>query len=65
MKVKAQSYWVWTDKAQEKNPKYSRAGDPIWPDYKHEAPSEWVEQGLICDASEVEKEGQADLFEYI
>jgi|GEM_PF-2143115 len=64
-KVKAQTYWVWTELAQEKNPKHTRAGDPIWPHYKYEAPADWLEQGLICDSSEVVKEGQADLFEYI
>lgn len=63
--VTAQTFWVWTEKAQEKNPKHSRVGDPIWPQYKHEAQPGRLEQGLICDLSEVVKEGQADLFDYI
>ncbi|WP_411552211.1 hypothetical protein [Paenibacillus lautus] len=63
--VTAQTYWVWTELAQEKNPKHARAGDPIWPHYKYEAPIDWLEKGLICDSSKIVKEGQADLFEYI
>lgn len=65
-KVKAQTYWVWTNKAQEENPQRSRTGDPIWPHYLYEAPEDWLERGLICDstAKEVMKEGQVDMFDY-
>ncbi|AYB47144.1 hypothetical protein [Paenibacillus lautus] len=63
--VTAKSFWVWTKKAQEQNPQFNRAGDPIWPHYKHEAPARWLEDGLICDSTEVVKEGQTDLFDYI
>ncbi|GAB6931611.1 hypothetical protein JCM10914A_55940 [Paenibacillus sp. JCM 10914] len=63
--VTAQSYWVWTDKAQEENPQRSRAGDPIWPHYKHEAPADWLERGLICDSKEFVKEGQTTIFDFI
>ncbi|GIP02089.1 hypothetical protein J28TS4_04960 [Paenibacillus lautus] len=63
--VTAKSYWVWTKKAQDQNPQFNRAGDPIWPHYKHEAPARWLEDGLICDSTEVVKEGQTDLFDFI
>ncbi|PAD73687.1 hypothetical protein CHH67_19830 [Paenibacillus campinasensis] len=65
MKIKAHSYWVWTAKAERQNPKYSKAGEPVWPHYRIEAPAEWLEQELICDSSDFPREGQADLFEYI
>lgn len=66
MKVKAQTYWVWTKTAAQKNPQYSKAGEPIWPHYLREAPAEWLEQGLIADstAKEVMQEGQVDLFDF-
>lgn len=65
-RVTADTHWVWTEKAAAKNPHYSRAGEPIWPHYLHQAPAEWLEEGLIIDASakEVIKEGQIDLFDY-
>lgn len=65
MKVRAQSYWVWTDKAQGENPQRSRAGDPIWPHYLYEAPEDWIKRGLICDSTEFVKEGQTDIFDFI
>ncbi|MFE9279366.1 hypothetical protein ACQKLN_29840 [Paenibacillus glucanolyticus] len=63
--VTAQTFWVWTAKAQEVNPKRSRAGEMVWPHYEKEAPARWLEDGLICDSTEVVKEGQTDLFDYI
>lgn len=63
--VKAQSHWVWTDKAEKQNPQRSKAGTPIWPHYLQNAPEKWLKDGLICDASEYIAEGQTDLFDYI
>lgn len=63
--VKAQSYWVWTDKAEKLNPARSRAGEPIWYHMMEEAPKEWLEDGLIVDSTEFIKEGQTDLFDFI
>lgn len=63
--VKAQSYWVWTDKAQELNPNHSRAGEVIWYQHKTEAPRKWLEDGLIVDSTEFIKEGQTDLFDFL
>lgn len=63
--VTAQSHWVWTAKAEQENPQRSKAGDPIWPHYLHNAPAQWLKDGLICDASEFVKDGQADLFEFM
>ncbi|WP_076152766.1 hypothetical protein [Paenibacillus glucanolyticus] len=63
--VKAQSYWVWTKKAQEQNPQFNRAGEPIWHHYKHEAPEDWLERGLICDSTKFVKEGQTTIFDFI
>jgi hypothetical protein len=63
--VTADTHWVWTDKAQEKNPKYAKAGAPIWYHQQKNAPKFMLDQGLICDSTEFVKEGQADIFEYI
>lgn len=63
--VKARTKWVWTEKAEAKNPNHSRAGDPIWPHYQQEAPKEWLDDGLIQDQEDVIKEGQATIFDYI
>lgn len=63
--VKAQSYRVWTQKAEEADPKRHRAGERVWPHYLYEAPARWLEDGLICESTEVVKEGQTDLFDYI
>lgn len=63
--VKAKTHWVWTKHAESKNPTRSIAGKEVWPHYKHEAPQWMLDQGLIQDASEVEKDGQMDLFEII
>lgn len=65
MMVKAQTYWVWSEKAAKKNPHYSKAGEPVWPHYLYEAPEKWLEDGIIIDSSEFKKTGQADLFEYL
>lgn len=64
--VRAQTYWVWTQKAANKNPRYSKVGEPVWPHYLQAAPAEWLELGLIADstAKEVMKEGQVDLFDF-
>lgn len=63
--VKAKTYWTWTKLAEAKNPNWSKAGTEIWPHYKYDAPAKWLEDGLIQDASEVDREGQLDLFEII
>lgn len=65
MKVKAQTYWVWTKKAQELEPKRHRAGERVWRHDQINAPMKWLEDGLIIDESEFVKEGQVDIFEYI
>lgn len=64
-KVKAQSYWVWTEKAEKVDPKRHRAGEMIWGHYAIEAPKQWLDDGLIVDRSEYVAEGQADIFDYI
>ncbi|MEK5058630.1 hypothetical protein BK126_03045 [Paenibacillus sp. FSL H7-0326] len=63
--VKAKTYWTWTKLAEAKNPTRSIAGKEIWPHYRTEAPAKWLEDGLIQDASEVEKDGQVDLFDIL
>lgn len=63
--VKAKSYWVWTDKAEELNPNHSKAGDPIWYQHKYKAPVKWLEDGLIIDNTEYIREGQASIFDYL
>lgn len=63
--VTARTQWVWTETAQSRNPKYSRAGEVIWAHFKLVAPKDWLDQGLIQDASEVVKEGQATLEDYM
>lgn len=64
-KVKAQSYWVWTEKAEKTEPKRHRAGERVWDHFAHEAPKQWLDDGLIVDRSEYTAEGQADLFEFM
>lgn len=61
--AKAKTFWVWTDKAEKDNPQRSKAGDPIWPHYFHEAPQQWLEDRLIMDSSEFVKEGQVTIFD--
>lgn len=63
--VKAKTFWVWSEKAAQKNPSHSKAGEPIWYHRMYEAPAKWLEDGLIIDSSEFKKTGQADLFEYL
>ena len=63
--VKAQSHWVWTDKAEKQNPQRSRAGEPIWPHYLTEAPKFMLDDGLICDANDFVKEGQTTIFDFL
>ncbi|MBP1906826.1 hypothetical protein J2Z32_003490 [Paenibacillus turicensis] len=63
--VKAQSYWVWTYKAEKENPARSRAGETIWNHCKENAPKWMIEKGLIVDKSEFIKEGQTDIFDYL
>lgn len=64
-KVKAQSYWVWTDKAEKADPKRHKAGVRIWEHFAIEAPKQWLDDGLIVDRSEYVAEGQADLFDLL
>lgn len=63
--VTAKTEWVWTDKAEQQEPKRHRAGEAVWPHYVKDAPREWLEGGLIVDRSEYEPEGQTDLFEFM
>ena len=63
--VKAKTYWVWSKKAEAKNPAHTRSGEPIWQDKLYDAPQWMLDQGLIQDASEVGNEGQLDLFDII
>ncbi|MFD1176883.1 hypothetical protein ACFQ3W_11305 [Paenibacillus puldeungensis] len=64
-KVKAKSFWVWTDKAQVADPKRHVAGQEVWPHYAKEAPKRWLDEELIVDKSDYQEEGQADIFDYI
>ena len=64
-KVTAQTYWVWTDVAAAKNPSRSVSGVPVWPHYQKDAPKEWLNQGLIIDASEYVEEGQTTIFDFM
>lgn len=65
--VKAKTYWVWTEKAEKSNlaPYHTKAGERVWEAKSIEAPAKWLEDGLIQDASEVEKDGQVDLFDIL
>ena len=63
--VKAKTFWVWTDKAEAKNPAYNRSGEPIWDDKRYEAPEQWLTDGLIQDAEDVDKEGQMSIFDIL
>jgi len=63
--VTAKTFWVWTDKAATKNPAYSRSGEPIWEDNRYEAPKQWLTDGLIQDAEDVDKEGQMSIFDIL
>ncbi|MFD1990078.1 hypothetical protein ACFSGI_08915 [Paenibacillus nicotianae] len=63
-KVKAKTYWVWTELAERKNPAYSRTGYPVWDTYLYEAPTFMLTDGLIADASEVDgNEGQVTMLD--
>lgn len=64
IKVTAKTTWVWTDLAEQKNPNHSRSGDPIWPHFQKDAPKEWLDHGLIMDASDIVREGQMSIFDY-
>jgi hypothetical protein len=61
--VEAETFWVWTDKAEKDNPQRSKAGDPIWPHYIEKAPTFMLKDGLIIDSSEFAKEGQVTIFD--
>ncbi|MDH6670188.1 Fe-S cluster biosynthesis and repair protein YggX [Paenibacillus sp. LBL] len=65
--VTAQTHWVWTKKAEKSNlaPYRTKAGERVWEARSIEAPAKWLEDGLIQDASEFEKEGQVDLFDIL
>jgi len=63
--VTAQRHWVWTPKAEEANPKRSRAGEMVWQEYSKEAPKKWLEDGLIVDKSEYVKEGQMEIYDLL
>ncbi|OAB25254.1 hypothetical protein PMSD_25930 [Paenibacillus macquariensis subsp. defensor] len=61
--VTAKTFWVWTDKAEAKNPAFNRSGEPIWDDSRYVAPKQWLTDGLIQDAGDVDKEGQMSIFD--
>lgn len=63
--VTAKTFWVWTEKAQRENPRRSKAGDPIWPQYNEKAPSFMLKEGLIIDSTKFVKEGQVTIFDLI
>ncbi|MGM1048385.1 MAG: hypothetical protein ACQEXX_19910 [Bacillota bacterium] len=65
MTVTASTFWVWTQKSQDLEPKRHRAGERVWKHNQINAPAKWLEDELICDESEFVKEGQADIFEYM
>lgn len=65
MTVSAKSHWVWTEKAEAANPKRSRAGEMVWPQYSKQAPKKWLDDGLIVDKSEYVKEGQTEIFDFM
>lgn len=60
MTAKAQTFWVWSEKAEKENPQRSKAGVPIWPHYMYEAPAKWLQDGIIIDSSEFERSGQVE-----
>lgn len=64
-KVKAKTFWVWTHKAEEENPKRSKAGSPIWYQHQINAPKYMLDDGLICDSTDFVKEGQTDIFDFM
>lgn len=64
-KVTAQTYWVWTAKAEKNNSSRSIEGEPIWPHYQQQAPRKWLEDGLIQDSTDFASKGQMDLYELI
>ncbi|WMT42833.1 hypothetical protein RE628_11400 [Paenibacillus sp. D2_2] len=57
--------WVWTQKAQEIEPKRHKAGEMVWPQYAKKAPKQWLEDGLIVDKTEYVKEGQTEIFDFM
>ncbi|PPQ49102.1 hypothetical protein C5G87_06925 [Paenibacillus peoriae] len=63
--VKAKSYWVWTQKAEAKNPARTKAGDQIWMERLYEAPQWMIDEGLIQDAEDAPQEGQTNIFDFI
>lgn len=65
MKATARTHWVWTEKAEEADPKRHRAGERVWEHYAKEAPQKWLDDGLIVDSSEYVREGQMEIFDII
>ncbi|MEC4569332.1 hypothetical protein L8C07_25635 [Paenibacillus sp. CMAA1739] len=63
--VTAKSFWVWTKKAEIKNPAHSREGDPVHERYLYEAPKFMLDDGLIQDSADSPREGQTTIFDYI
>lgn len=63
--VTAQTEWVWTEVAEQNNPHWQRAGEPVWSQWKTQVPKGIYDRGLVMDKSEFVKEGQADLFEFL
>ncbi|APB77404.1 hypothetical protein PPYC2_21720 [Paenibacillus polymyxa] len=64
-KVTAKTYWVWTQKAEVKNPARTKAGDQIWMEHLYEAPQWMIDEGLIQDAEDAPQEGQTNIFDFI
>ncbi|MNO29193.1 hypothetical protein D3C76_191010 [compost metagenome] len=65
MKAEAKSFWVWTEKAEQADPKRHRAGQRVWEHYTKEAPQQWLDDGLIIDNSEYVSEGQMEIFDLL
>lgn len=64
-KVKAKTFFCWTETAQEIDPKRipGRPITDLYPSYGEEAPKELLSRGYIVDAEDYE--GQTDLFDYV
>ncbi|MCY9593750.1 hypothetical protein [Paenibacillus chitinolyticus] len=61
MMIKAGTFWVWTEQAETARPEWF-AGHPVWSDYLHAAPAEWVQQGFVREAT---TEGQIEISEFL
>ncbi|KAE8560231.1 hypothetical protein [Paenibacillus polymyxa] len=63
--ITAKNFWVWTKKAEMKNPARSREGEPVWDNYLYTAPKWMLDDGLIQDSADSPREGQTSIFDFI